>query len=146
MQVKVEIDDRCGEPEVIIKTNRITDEINEIVQKLSTSQQKLIAGFNDDTVKLLDAADIIRLYTANQRVYAQTKSDEFTVHLRLYELEERLDKTLFVRISNSDIVNLKAIKKIDLSFAGTICIILSNDTITYVSRRYVAKIKQALGI
>ena len=34
----------------------------------------------------------------------------------------------------------------DLSFAGTICVSLSNGTVTYVSRRYVAKIKQLLGI
>ena len=34
----------------------------------------------------------------------------------------------------------------DLSFAGTICVALRDGTVTYVSRRYVSKIKQVLGI
>ena len=38
------------------------------------------------------------------------------------------------------------VKSFDLSFVGTICITLSNGTVTYVSRRSVAKIKQLLGM
>ena len=73
-------------------------------------------------------------------------SGEYTLRLRLYEMEQRLDSNFFVRISNSDIINLRKVKGFDLSFAGTICVTLSNGTVTYVSRRFVAKIKQLLGI
>lgn len=52
----------------------------------------------------------------------------------------------FARISNSDIVNLKKVKEFNLSIVGTICVKLSNGTVTYVSRRFVSKIKQILGI
>ena len=51
-----------------------------------------------------------------------------------------------MRISNSEIVNLKKVRGFDLSFAGTICVSLSDGSVTYVSRRYVSKIKQVLGI
>lgn len=34
----------------------------------------------------------------------------------------------------------------DLSFTGTICVRLSNGMTTYVSRRYVPKLKKILGI
>ncbi|HOQ15958.1 MAG TPA: LytTR family DNA-binding domain-containing protein, partial [Defluviitaleaceae bacterium] len=66
--------------------------------------------------------------------------------LKLYEIEERLDKNYFVRISNSEIINLRKVKSFDLSFTGTICVKLSNDTVTYVSRRRVGKVKKILGI
>jgi DNA-binding LytR/AlgR family response regulator len=146
MRIQVEIDAGCREPEIIIRTNEMTDEIGELVQRLSASQQKLLAGFVDDSVQLIDTPEIVRFYSADKKVLAETKTQRLVIRLRLYELEERLDKTLFVRISNSEIVNMKAIKKLDLSFAGTISITLSNGATTYVSRRYVARLKQILGI
>jgi len=38
------------------------------------------------------------------------------------------------------------VKQFDLSLAGTICVMLVDGTVTYVSRRYVSKIKNILGI
>jgi len=144
--MQVEIDPNCKEPEIHIRTSEMTEEIGELMQKLSATNQKVLAGFKGDQVQLLDITDIIRIYSADKKIFVQTMSDEFIVRVRLYELEERLDQTLFVRISNSEIVNLKAIKQLDLSLAGTIAITLSNGATTYVSRRYVAKIKQVLGM
>ena len=146
MKIQVEIDPNCKETEVIIRTNELTNEINEIIQKLSVTNQKVLAGFSDDGVELIEISEIIRIYSADKKIFAQTTSGEFLIRMRLYELEERLDKMMFARISNSEIVNLKKIKKIDLSFTGTIAMTLSNKTITYVSRRYVSKIKQLLGM
>ncbi|MGN1069556.1 MAG: LytTR family DNA-binding domain-containing protein, partial [Candidatus Fimadaptatus sp.] len=60
--------------------------------------------------------------------------------------EQRLASQSFVRISNGEIINLKKVRGFDLGFTGTICVSLSNGTVTYVSRRYVARIKQLLGI
>lgn len=68
------------------------------------------------------------------------------MRLRLYELEERLNPHQFVRISNSEIINLKRVNNFDLSFTGTIRVKLSNETVTYVSRRYISKLKKILGI
>ena len=146
MQVEVKIDENCKDPKIIIVTNKMTDEIGALVQSLSASYLNVIAGFSGDEVRLLEESEIVRIYAANQKVYAQTANREYLLRPRLYELEERLNKRLFVRISNSEIVNLKKIVRLDLSMSGTICVELSNKTITYVSRRYVTKIKQALGI
>lgn len=69
------------------------------------------------------------------------------MRLRLYELEERLDRHTFVRISHSEIVNLKRVTALDLSFSGTIKMTLADGAaVCYVSRRYVKKIKEALGL
>lgn len=75
-----------------------------------------------------------------------TDKGEYVLRLRLYELEKRLSSCQFVRISNSEIINLKKVSHFDLSFTGTICVKLSNNTTTYVSRRYVSKVKKILGI
>ena len=146
MQVEVKIDENCKDPKIIIVADKMTDEIGALVQSLSTSYPNVIAGFYGDEVRLLEESEIVRIYAANQKVYAQTANREYILRPRLYELEERLNKRLFVRISNSEIVNMKKIVRLDLSMSGTICVELCNRTTAYVSRRYVTKIKQALGI
>ena len=146
MQVEVKIDKNCKDPKIVIVTDKMTDEIGVLVQSLSASYPNVIAGFSGNEVRLLEESEIVRIYAANQKVYAQTENRDYILRPRLYELEERLDKRLFVRISNSEIVNLKKIVRLDLSISGTICVELNNQTNAYVSRRYVTKIKQALGI
>lgn len=113
---------------------------------LSGNQPKMIAGFRDDIVELLEPSDMYRIFSEKGKVFAETNHGDYIIRLRLYEIEQRLEDSFFIRISNSEILNLKKVKSFDLSFVGTICVTLSNGTVTYVSRRYVAKIKQLLGI
>nr|WP_241744712.1 LytTR family DNA-binding domain-containing protein [Bacillus atrophaeus] len=105
-----------------------------------------LAVFSDRGVEIVDCKDIVRIYAAKQKVFVQTGADIFTVRSRLYELEEKLDRQFFVRISNSEIVNMKMIKNMDISMTGTIGVLLKGDIKTYASRRYVSKIKKQLGI
>ncbi len=64
----------------------------------------------------------------------------------LYEAYGRINNNNFIRISNTETVNIKKIKEFDLSITGTIRIKLTNGDISYVSRRYVTHIKKSLGI
>ncbi len=146
MQIEIEIDEKCREPKIIVVTDKMTDEVNDLLKRLSDGRPQVIAGFKDEIVELLEPSDIYRVFAVSGKVLAETARGEYALRLRLYEAEQRLDSRSFVRISNSDIINLKKVRSFDLSFAGTICITLSNGTVTYVSRRSVARIKQVLGI
>ena len=146
MQIEIKIDENCTEPKITIVTNKVTDEVNEIMKKLAGEQTQMIAGFKDEQVTVLEPNQIYRIYASNGRVYAETELQKFVTRLRLHEVEQRLANNSFVRISNSEIINIKKVRGFDLSFTGTICVSLSNGTVTYVSRRYVTKIKQLLGI
>ena len=146
VQVEVKLDTELTEPKVIILTSRMTDEVNAVIQMLSDTEPKLITGFRGDNATVLDEKDILKIYAANGKVYAVLPSGEYTLRLRLFEVEQRLKQQHFVRISNSEIINLKKVKSFDLSFTGTICVILSDGSKTYVSRRYMSKIKEVLGI
>ena len=142
MQIEIKIDEKCKEPKIIVMTDKMTDEVNAIIKRLSDEQPQVIAGFREDVVEVLEPSEIYRVFAGSGKVFAETNHGEYALRLRLYEAEQRLDSKTFVRISNSDIINLKKVK----SFVGTICITLSNGTVTYVSRRSVAKIKQLLGM
>lgn len=146
MQIEVKIDSSYTEPKVVILTASMTEDINRILNKLSENVPQIISGSRDGKVEVLEQDNLVRAYANKEKVFAVTNEGEYTVRLRLYELEERLNPDQFVRISNSEIVNLKKVKNFDLSFTGTICVELVNGTVTYVSRRYVSKIKKILGI
>ena len=146
MQIEIKIDESCAEPKIIVVTSRMTEEINELLKNISGERSQMIAGFQGDQVIVLEPDQIYRVYASNGKVYAETKAGTYLLRLRLYETEQRLAGMSFVRISNSEIVNLKMVRGFDLSFTGTICVSLSNGTVTYVSRRYVPKIKQLLGM
>ena len=146
MQVEIKIDSTVREPKVIVLTDRMTDEVNEIVRKISEAEPAMLAGFREDTVTVLDPEEIYRIYAANGKVFAVTGKAEYTLRMRLYEVEERFRRSSFVRISNSEIINLKTVRSFDLSLAGTIRVALKNGETAYVSRRYVGKIKEALGM
>ena len=86
-------------------TDKITDEINTFAKQFAQDTPQLLAGLQGDILKVLDQHDIIRLYATNGKGYAGTEDREYQLRLRLHELEERLDKDDFVRISNSEIIN-----------------------------------------
>lgn len=146
VQIEIKTDASYTEPKVIILTSSITQEVNSIVQKLSECSSNIISGSKDGKIEILEQDDLFRIYTADSKVFAVTQGGEYILRLRLYELEERLDPYRFVRISNSEIINIKKAKSFDLNFTGTICVELTNGTVTYVSRRYVPKIKKLLGL
>ena len=146
MQIEIKIDGAYFEPKVIILADKVDDQINALVKRLSEENPQMIAGFRDDEVRLLAQEDMISIYASEGKVFCRTGTGTYTLRLRLYELEERLDRTRFVRISNSEIINLKKVRNFDLSLSGTICVTLSDGTATYVSRRYVSKIKKVLGL
>ena len=146
MEIEVKIDEKCNGPKIIIVTNKMDEQINEIITKLSEKKSKLITVFKDENIKLLDPTDIYRIYSSNGKVLVETKNDIFNVKSRLYEMEQKMDKEKFVRISNSELINLKKVKELDINIAGTIKITFLNETTTYVSRRLVSKIKQLLEL
>lgn len=146
MQIEIKIDPTAVEPKILILTDHMTDEISSLVQRISEGSPQILTGFQGQRLQILEQADILRIYASQGKVFAVTEQGEYTLRQRLYTLEERLCKNSFSRISNSEIVNLKKVRYFDLSLSGTVRVTLSNGDVTYVSRRYITKIKQVLGI
>ena len=146
MQVEIKIDSSYIKPKIIILTASMTEDVNNIVKKLSEDTSQIISGQKDEKIEIIEQSDLIRIYANAGKVYAVTNKGENILRFRMYEIESRLPFNEFIRISNSEIINLRKVNNFDLSFIGTICVKLSNGTTTYVSRRYVPKLKKILGI
>lgn len=146
MKIKLDIQPKYKELEIHICNDAPTREVKETYKTIKAVLDTPLMGYMEGETQPLYGNDIIRIYSQDQKVYAATVQGTFRLRERLYELEEKLDGTRFLRISNSEIVNLGKIERLDTSLTGTIKMYLQADMETYVSRRYVVKIKKALGI
>lgn len=146
MKLEIKLDPARSEPLVTVQAEEITPEVDEIVRRLTQETPRLLTGSRDGRLEILEPERIYRFYASGGKVFAVTERGEYTLRQRLYELEASLDGRQFVRISNAEIIQLKKVEHFDLSITGTILVRLSDRSTTYVSRRYVGRIKQILGV
>lgn len=144
MKVELNIDKKFGETIVTISTNKVNDEIQNLVNYIENKEDYFI-GVSDGKVRLLNTEDIIRVYVEDRKVYVVTVEGRFIVRKKLYEVQSTLTKD-FIKISQSEIANVKYIHSLDLGLRGTIVINYKNSDISYVSRRMLKEFKMKLGL
>lgn len=146
MKIKLVIEPQYEKPEIHICHKEAGDELHSLYDAVNDVVNTQLMAYDENGVHMLVSSEIIRIFAQNQKVMAATSKGIYRLHQRLYEIEETLDGSRFLRISNSEIVNVKKIKRMDTSMTGTIQMYLDAGMETYVSRRYVTRIKKALGI
>ncbi len=145
MKVELQIDEKYQEKKIIIQANEMDDEIKEILDRFSQKKEPVKVSLDDDTY-ILKEDEIESIYTENGKVCVRTKDKIYYSKKRLYEFEQILSKDKFLRISNSEIVNFDEVRNFNTKFINTICINFYSGYQTYVSRRYIKKIKEFLDI
>lgn len=146
MKIEFDIDEKYKESKVIICTNKITNEIQELLTKLNNEKNNKIYGNKNDKIFILEENKIETIYSENKKVFIRYENgDIYETKKRIYELENILSNK-FVRISNSEIVNFDKVQDLDFKIVGTIILNFYTKRHTYVSRRYVKKIREYLEI
>ena len=146
MEVEIKIEPGRQELKVVILAGEDSAELCRLAENLRGLALGPVPVSCGEKKLFLHQGEFLRFYTDGKGVAAQTAEECFSVPLRLYELEERLDATRFVRISNGEIVNLERVTAVDLSLSGTIRMTLDGTVHAYVSRRYMKKIKETLTL
>lgn len=146
MKVEVIIDESLDENKVTIYAKKYSKDIENIRDMLTDRLLDKIVAFYDKEIFILSFDEIIRIFAQDGDIFVKTNNKIYKVRLTLTELEKRLDKKKFIRISRSEIVNIDYIKRLDLSFIGTIAIEFTNDEVSYVSRRRLKDFKKILGL
>ena len=142
MKLVFRADESADEVQVLVIAREKTPEVERILAKLQ--EMVRIAAYSERGEELIELPEIIRIYTERRRVLLDSVRGTFSLRSRIYEAEEKLGGG-FVRISNSEIVNRDHIRSLDFSLAGTIRLQLTGGIETYVSRRYVSRIKGTFG-
>ncbi len=148
ININLEIDDKYEVPQVIIKTDKkseLIDDLIRAIERVEDNEGSKIAVYDGDVAVLVEPESIVRMYTENRRIVVECEGGVYGSRLTLKEYEEILDRDSFVRISRFEIVNLKKVFSFDLSMAGTIKVIFADGTETWVARRYVKSIQEKLN-
>lgn len=148
VDIEVQIDPQCHDPVVVIRTDRKTQQVEDIihaVEACADSGFPMIAGYRENEMELLSQRGIIRVYVEARKIRILTAGGAYDSRKTLSWLETVLNPDRFVRISRFEIVNIRKIARFDFSMAGTVHIVFDDGSVTWAARRYVRPIQQALN-
>ena len=77
MQVEIKIDSSYIDPKVIILTASMTEDVSNIVKKLSEDAAQIISGHKDEKIEILEQTDLIRIYALEKFLQLLTKGNIF---------------------------------------------------------------------
>ena len=144
MKLELNIDEKVKETLVVVSANKIDKEVQNLINYIEYSSEYLI-GIVEYKASIIDIGEIIRVYIEDRKTFVVTLKDTYVVKKKLYEVENMVTRN-FIKISQSEIANIKFIKNLDFSNTGTIVIKYKNSDISYVSRRMITEFKLKLGI
>ncbi|KXT70743.1 LytTR family DNA-binding domain-containing protein [Streptococcus cristatus] len=145
MKVRIELDDRLADTELVIRVSRIDERIQKIQDALNEATAPAILFYKENSEYFVDLAEILFFETDGTKIFAHARNDAYEVKLKLYELEELLPR-YFCRISKSTIANARAIYSLEKSFSGTSSVQFSEThKKVHVSRHYYQLLKEKLS-
>ena len=137
MNVTITEDPRLADIEVAVSCPRIDERVQRIVAGLNAFERKL-TGERDGATYRLDIDGICYVETVDDAVYRTP--------LRLYELEDKLAGTEFVRASKQLLANFDHVVAIRPAINARLQLLLDNGESVMVSRQYAPAIKRKLGL
>lgn len=146
MKVEIRISKDYEEDLAIIKTSKMTQEIEDAIDYLENiARSDVIAVRKKDHIAVLNPDEIYMIKSENKKIKVYTENNEYDINRRLYELENSLDDD-FIRISKSTIVNIRKIDYVAPSLRGMMFIALKNGLKDNISRNYLREFKNKIGM
>ncbi|HWR52255.1 MAG TPA: response regulator [Bryobacteraceae bacterium] len=98
-----------------------------------------------DRVHVIPQREVVYLSSDGGLTRANTRDRQYVLEPTLNDLEERLDPSVFFRISRAAIVNLNAVMEVRLLVGGTADVALKSGAKLEVSRRRLSELLERLG-
>ena len=149
VDIEVVLDERYLDPKVTIQTKDKTRQVENIIyaiENVSENDFPIIPARSEEGVEFVSQRDIIRVFTEGRKVVIETENGSYSSKKNLTGLESDLNPSRFIRISQSEIINLYKVKSFDINIAGTIGVEFENGTKSWASRSCVKTLKEFLGV
>lgn len=145
MKITIQIDEQLQDTEIAVTCNRLSPEIEKMIATLRMLDQQLAVTKEDENF-LLDVEKIAYIEAMERKTFVYTDDDVYESKLKLYEMEERLCRSGFFRVSKNTLVHLRFIKSLKNDIARKLRLTLLNGEQIMVSRQYADEIKKRLGV
>ena len=127
--------------EIIIKCPRINDRLACLVEQIKQYEITLIGKREDRTYSIF-AEDLYYIESVDNKSFLYDQQEVYACDLKLYELEQLVAGTHFIRISKNLIVNTSHIESVRALFNGKFEALLNNGEKVIVNRHYVKAFKE----
>ncbi|MCR5288679.1 MAG: LytTR family transcriptional regulator DNA-binding domain-containing protein [Treponema sp.] len=133
------------EDEIIVKCSCFDENLTRLLNQFKNGSSKM-NFYKDSKIVIVEKKDIFYFESVEEKVFAYTSEDVFQTKFKLYEIEEILDSGSFFRANKAVIVNINKIKTLTPAFGGRFEAVLKNGYRVIISRKYVPKLKEILGL
>ncbi|MBR1831030.1 MAG: LytTR family transcriptional regulator DNA-binding domain-containing protein, partial [Ruminiclostridium sp.] len=131
--------------EIVVNCAALTPETESVIAALRIMDSQMTV-IKDDESFIIDIAGIAYIESVDRRTFVYTESECYETKLKLYEMEERLCGSGFLRISRSCLVHLRFVRSIKAEFDRRLRLTLENGEQMIVSRQYADELKKRLGV
>ena len=145
MKITINIDPSLKDTEIVVNCAALTPETESIISALRIMDSQMPV-MKDGESFILDIAKIVYIETVERKTFVYTEHDCFESRLKLYETEERLCGSGFLRISKSCLVQLRYIRSIKAELNRKLRLTLETGEQMIVSRQYADELKKRLGV
>ncbi len=145
MKISININENSSDTEIVINCSALTPETERIIAALRMLDSQMTVT-KDGEVYILDVTKIVYVESVDRKTFVYTEGDCFESRLKLYEMEQQLCQSGFLRISKSCLVHLKYIRSLRAELDRKLRLTLDNGEQIIVSRQYADDLKQRLGV
>lgn len=133
------------EEELILRCRKVSPDILRVVQRLKALETGLV-GSKDAEIHKVAFDDVFYFEVVDGKSFLYCQNIVLESRLKLYEFEELSQGTSFFRASKSMMLNADKIDFITPSLSGRFEAALLNGEKVIVSRQYVGKLKEKMGV
>lgn len=141
MKLFIEQNDMQEETEIHIKCGLIDADLQHIIDEVNALMFSVPVSCNG-AIRKLSLGEIYYFESVDEKTFVYSKAEVYDCEYKLYEVEEKMEKYSFARISKSVIVNIRKIKEIRPQFNGRFEAVLDNGERQIVNRHYVSGLKE----
>lgn len=145
MKISININENINETEITVAANQLTPEIERIIAALRILDHQ-ITVVKDDETYILDVSKIVYAESVDRKTFVYTLEDCYESKLKLYEIEDQLCHSGFIRASKSCLLQLRYIRSLKAEINRKIRVTLENGEQIIVSRQYADELKHRLGV